>query len=224
MTTSSCNCIALRVLLLKRVCARGRVRARLWNKVRFAALACSTHAHTCAFVRTCVTVSVPVYEPMSMSACVSVSVSVPVPAPTSVPVSVPVNASVCLYLWIWIRMCLSLRLCLYLCLCLCLCLVCAELGVCVFAIRFLCETNMWDKHVCVETLIYPAGRKQRRTRVYFKEGAWSARSQLDLSSWHRDPVSEARHALAMAVACGDDFTIIVTGLRARHIRTKRVMP
>jgi len=45
--------------------------------------------------------------------------------------------------------------------------------------------------------------------VCFEEGAWSPYSQLDLS-WHRDPVSEARHALAMVVACGMGFTIIVT--------------
>jgi len=45
--------------------------------------------------------------------------------------------------------------------------------------------------------------------VYFEKDAWSAHSQLELS-WHSDPVSEAGHALAMAVACGVGFTIVVT--------------
>ena len=59
-------------------------------------------------------------------------------------------------------------------------------------------------------LFIQQGASKRGTRVCFQGGAWSAHSQLDLSSWHRDPVSETRHALVMAVACEDDFTIIVT--------------
>ena len=77
-----------------------------------------------------------------------------------------------------------------------------------FAIKFLCVTNMY----ALRHLFLQQGASKRGTRVRFQEGAWSAHSWLDLS-WHRDPVSEARHALAMAVACGEGFTSIVTEQR-----------
>ena len=76
---------------------------------------------------------------------------------------------------------------------------------CVFACTSLCETNIY----ALRHLFPQQGASKRGTRVCFEEGAWSAHPQLDLS-WHCHPVSKARHALAMAVACGDGFTIVVT--------------
>ena len=67
------------------------------------------------------------------------------------------------------------------------------------------ETNTY----ALNNFFLQQGTSTRGTRVYFEKDAWSAHSQLELS-WHSDPVSEAGHALAMAVACGVGFTIVVT--------------